>query len=105
MGLSGVNGLGIEGENLTGVEDAVEFIAALRQTDDKAGLAIGRRVVVLGGGMTAIDAAIQAKLLGAEEVTICYRRGKQHMNASEWEQDLAASKGVTIRHWLRPLGC
>src|SRR3546814_9026520 len=53
--------------------------------------------------MTAIDAAIQARLLGAEEVTICYRRGKQHMNASEWEQDLAASKGVTIRHWLRPL--
>src|SRR3546814_16774838 len=53
--------------------------------------------------MTAIDAAIQARLLGAEEVTICYRRGKQHLNASEWEQDLAASKGVTIRPWLRPL--
>ncbi len=55
---------------------------------------VGRRVVVLGGGMTAIDAAVQAKLLGAEEVTICYRRGKEHMNASEFEQDLAASKGV-----------
>src|SRR3546814_9409749 len=68
MGLSGVNGLGIEGENLTGVEDAVEFIAALRQTDDKAGLAIGRRVVVLGGGMTAIDAAIQAKQIGRAHV-------------------------------------
>ncbi len=52
--------------------------------------------------MTAIDAAVQAKLLGAEEVTICYRRGKEHMNASEFEQDLAASKGVTIRHWLQP---
>ncbi|KAF1854893.1 hypothetical protein Lal_00008373 [Lupinus albus] len=48
------------------------------------------------------DAAVQAKLLGAEEVTICYRRGKEHMNASEFEQDLAASKGVTIRHWLAP---
>ena len=52
--------------------------------------------------MTAIDAAVQSKLLGADEVTICYRRGKEHMNASEFEQDLAASKGVTIRHWLQP---
>jgi dihydropyrimidine dehydrogenase (NAD+) subunit PreT len=45
---------------------------------------------------------VQSKLLGAEEVTICYRRGKEHMNASEFEQELAASKGVTIRHWLQP---
>ncbi|MEV4605742.1 NAD(P)-dependent oxidoreductase [Neorhizobium sp. LMR1-1-1.1] len=102
MGLSGVNGLGVEGENLFGVDDAVDFIAALRQTEDKATVPIGRRVVVIGGGMTAIDAAIQAKLLGAEEVTICYRRGKENMNASTWEQDLAASKGVIIRHWLAP---
>ncbi len=102
MGLSGVNGLGIEGEDLSGVEDAVDFIATLRQSEDKATIPVGRRVVVLGGGMTAIDAAIQAKLLGAEEVTICYRRGKQNMNASEYEQDLAASKGVIIRHWLAP---
>ncbi|MCO5732121.1 NAD(P)-dependent oxidoreductase [Rhizobium sp. SSA_523] len=102
IGLTGVNALGIEGEDLLGVEDAVDFIAALRQASDKSQLPIGRRVVILGGGMTAIDAAIQAKLLGAEEVTICYRRGKEHMNASEFEQDLAASKGVTIRHWLAP---
>lgn len=102
MGLSGVNGLGIEGEDLSGVEDAVDFIATLRQAEDKATIPVGRRAVVLGGGMTAIDAAIQAKLLGAEEVTICYRRGKQNMNASEYEQDLAASKGVIIRHWLAP---
>lgn len=102
LGLAGVNALGIEGEELAGVEDAVDFIAALRQADDRATLPIGRRVVVLGGGMTAIDAAIQAKLLGAEEVTICYRRGKEQMNASVYEQDLAASKGVSIRHWLAP---
>ncbi len=102
MGLSGVNGLGIEGEDLTGVEDAVDFIAALRQATDKAQVPIGRRVVVLGGGMTAIDAAIQAKLLGAEEVTICYRRGKENMNASGYEQDLATANGVIIRHWLAP---
>jgi len=102
LGLAGVNALRLEGENAEGVEDAVDFIAALRQSKTKADIPVGRRVVVLGGGMTAIDAAVQAKLLGAEEVTICYRRGKEHMNASEFEQDLAASKGVTIRHWLQP---
>ncbi|MBP1846412.1 glutamate synthase (NADPH/NADH) small chain [Rhizobium petrolearium] len=102
MGLAGVNGLGIEGESLSGVEDAVDFIATLRQAKDKAEIPIGRRVVVLGGGMTAIDAAIQSKLLGAEEVTICYRRGKENMNASTYEQDLATANGVIIRHWLAP---
>ncbi|MGO4355917.1 NAD(P)-dependent oxidoreductase [Rhizobium sp. RAF36] len=102
LGLAGVNALKVDGESLPGVEDAVDFIAGLRQSADKGAIAIGRRVVVLGGGMTAIDAAVQAKLLGAEEVTICYRRGKEHMNASEFEQDLASSKGVIIRHWLAP---
>lgn len=102
MGLGGVNGLNVEGEALEGVSDAVDFIADLRQSDAKSDVPVGRSVVVLGGGMTAIDAAVQAKLLGAEEVTICYRRGKEHMNASEFEQDLATSKGVSIRHWLQP---
>ena len=102
IGLSGVNALRVEGKSLPGVDDAVDFIAGLRQATEKGEVAIGRRVVVLGGGMTAIDAAVQAKLLGAEEVTICYRRGKEHMNASEFEQDLATSKGVIIRHWLAP---
>ena len=102
LGLAGVNALRAEGEESDGVENAVEFIADLRQARDLSALEVGRRVVVIGGGMTAIDAAVQSKLLGAEEVTICYRRGKEHMNASEFEQDLATSKGVTIRHWLRP---
>jgi glutamate synthase (NADPH/NADH) small chain len=102
MGLGGVNGLRAEGEDADGVEDAVDFIEELRQTADLATLPVGRRVVVIGGGMTAIDAAVQAKLLGADEVTIAYRRGKEFMNASEFEQDLATSKGVTIRHWMAP---
>ena len=102
MGLSGVNALRVEGEEAHGVEDAVDFIAELRQASDLAGLPIGRRVVVIGGGMTAVDAAVQARLLGAEEATICYRRGKEQMNASVFEQDLAAAHGVTIRHWLQP---
>jgi dihydropyrimidine dehydrogenase (NAD+) subunit PreT len=55
---------------------------------------VGRNVVVIGGGMTAIDAAVQSKLLGAESVTVLYRRGREAMPASRYEQDLAASKGV-----------
>lgn len=102
MGLAGVNGLGVEGEDLSGVEDAVDFIASLRQAKDKATIPVGRRIVVIGGGMTAIDAAIQSKLLGADEVTICYRRGRENMNASTYEQDLATANGVIIRHWLAP---
>jgi glutamate synthase (NADPH/NADH) small chain len=104
IGLGGVNALRAAGENdgLTGLHDAVDFIAALRQASDLSSLPIGRRVVVIGGGMTAIDAAVQSKLLGAEEVTICYRRGQEHMNASGYEQELAAARGVNIRHWLQP---
>jgi glutamate synthase (NADPH/NADH) small chain len=102
MGLGGVNALNAEGESISGARDAVDFIAELRQTPDKSKLPIGRDVVVIGGGMTAVDAAVQSKLLGAEEVTICYRRGQDAMGASPYEQDLAASKGVNIRHWLAP---
>jgi glutamate synthase (NADPH/NADH) small chain len=101
-GLAGVNALGLKGAEPEGVEDAIDFIARLRQAKDKSKLPVGRRVVVIGGGMTAIDAAIQSKLLGAEEVTICYRRGPEAMKASVYEQELATSKGVAIRHWLQP---
>lgn len=102
VGLAGVNALRAEGEDALGVENAVDFISALRQAGDLGTLPIGRRVVVIGGGMTAIDAAVQSKLLGAEEVTICYRRGQEQMNASEYEQELASVNGVVIRHWLQP---
>ena len=104
IGLGGVNALRAEGEQegLEGLENAVDFIATLRQANDLSTLPVGRRVVVIGGGMTAIDAAVQSKLLGAEDVTICYRRGQESMNASAFEQDLAVSKGVVIRHWLAP---
>src|SRR5690606_4971603 len=72
-GLAGVNALRAQGEDAAGVENAVDFIATLRQADDLSKLPVGRNVIVIGGGMTAIDAAIQSKLLGAEQVTICYR--------------------------------
>ncbi len=103
LGLAGTHQLGIPGESFSGVQDAVDFIAALRQSSDLAALPIGRRVVVIGGGMTAVDAAVQAKLLGAQKVDMVYRRGAQHMPASQAEQDWAQTRGVTIRHWLAPL--
>jgi len=102
LGLGGINALRAEGEDAGGVENAVEYIATLRQASDLGVLPVGRRIVVIGGGMTAVDVAVQSKLLGAEEVTICYRRGQEHMNASVFEQDLASANGVTIRHWMQP---
>ena len=94
MGLGGVNALGVAGED--GTEAAVDFIAGLRQAGDWAGVPIGRDVVVIGGGMTAVDAAVQSRLLGAENVTIVYRRGQERMSASGYEQEHATSAGVRI---------
>jgi dihydropyrimidine dehydrogenase (NAD+) subunit PreT len=96
LGLGGVNALGLEGDDKDGILDAVDFIADLRQARDFASVPVGRDVVVIGGGMTAVDAAVQSKLLGALNVTLVYRRGRDRMNASVFEQDLAASKGVRI---------
>ncbi len=97
IGLGGVNALGLADELSAGVDDAVAFIAALRQAGDPAALPVGRRVVVIGGGMTAVDAAVQSRKLGADEVTIVYRREQPRMSASRYEQDWAQRNGVTIR--------
>ena len=102
VGLQGVNALRAEGEDKDGVRDAVDFIADLRQAEDLTALPVGRNVVVIGGGMTAVDAAVQSKLLGAENVTIAYRRGRDAMGASRFEQDLAASKGVKLMFNVMP---
>ena len=102
FGLSGVNGLGLEPEPLAGVENAVDYIAALRQAPDPAKLPVGRRVVVIGGGMTAIDIAVQSKALGAEQVTLVYRRGQEQMSASRYEQEFAQTRGVSLRYWAKP---
>ncbi|MDJ1159356.1 NAD(P)-dependent oxidoreductase [Chelatococcus sp. SYSU_G07232] len=102
LGLGATNALGLDEGGLAGVEDALAFIERLRQAYDLSGLPVGRRVVVIGGGMTAIDAAVQARKLGAEEVTIVYRRGPEAMGASRYEQELAQTAGCTIRHWARP---
>ena len=102
VGLGGVNALGLEGGDMTGASDAVAFIEQLRQADDLAVLPVGRNVVVIGGGMTAVDAAVQSKLLGAQNVTIAYRRGRDAMGASRYEQDLAASHGVKLMFNVMP---
>jgi len=102
FGLGGVNGLSLEGEQLEGVANAVDYIAELRQASNKAALPVGRKVVVIGGGMTAIDIAVQSKALGADEVTMVYRRGQENMNASGYEQEFAQTRGVTLRLWSKP---
>ncbi|WP_208623462.1 NAD(P)-dependent oxidoreductase [Brucella oryzae] len=102
MGMPGVNDLALGGEDAPNVIDAVDYIANLRQAKDLSSLPVGRNVVVIGGGMTAVDVAIQTKKLGAENVTIVYRRGQENMNASAYEQELAQIHGVVIRHWLQP---
>jgi glutamate synthase (NADPH/NADH) small chain len=96
LGLQGVNALGAEGEARAHVADAVDFIRDLRQAADLATLPVGRDVVVIGGGMTAVDAAVQARLLGAQNVTIVYRRDQARMAASRHEQDHATHCGVRI---------
>ncbi len=102
IGLGGVNALRAKGEDLAGVRNAVDFIAELRQAADVSSLPVGRDVVVIGGGMTAVDAAVQSKLLGAENVTIVYRRGRNKMSASGYEQDHAVQAGVRIIHNAAP---
>lgn len=100
IGLAGQRQLRIPGEDLPGVWTAVPFIAAMRRGE---AVPVGKKVAVIGGGMTAIDIAIQIRLLGAEEVHICYRRGIEDMGASAHERRLAQAQGVLIHPGLRPL--
>ena len=107
MGLGGVNSLGgadaQASGSVTGSVDAIEWIGALRQAADPGAVPVGRRVVVVGGGMTAIDAAVQARALGADEVTICYRGPRERMKASGYEQEVARSRGVVLRFEMQPV--
>lgn len=102
LGLAGVNSLGIKEPKLKGFRAAVEFIADIRQAKNLAEIPVGRSVVVIGGGMTAVDAAVQSRKLGAREVTMVYRRGPEAMSASTDEQEWAQKNGVTIRYWAAP---
>ncbi len=98
MGVGLTRKLGIPGEELEGVEDAISFIYAIR-TRPFEQVHVGSRVAVIGMGMTAIDAATQAKRLGASEVTLVYRRTQEEMPCTQAELDLAKLDGCQII-WL-----
>ncbi|NNM00327.1 MAG: NAD(P)-dependent oxidoreductase [Gammaproteobacteria bacterium] len=102
LGHNAVNALGVEGEDAAGVLNAVDFIERIRQ-EELTGLPVGRRVVVIGGGNTAIDIAVQVKKLGAEYATIVYRRGIAEMGATDHEQEIAQTNGVLIKDWAQPV--
>lgn len=102
MGLAGVNALGVDGEQVDGVLDAVDFIARLRQATELSKLPVGRRVIVIGGGNTAIDAAVQSRKLGSEVVHMVYRRGEDTMGATVDERAFAQTQGVHLRLWAQP---
>ena len=102
LGHNAVNALGLENENAEGVHSAVDFIERIRQ-ENLSSLPIGRNVVVIGGGNTAIDIAVQAKKLGAETVTMVYRRSPAQMGATAYEQAVAQTNGVLIRTNAQPL--
>ncbi len=101
LGLAGVNALGITEPQCEGVRPAVDFIAELRQSSP-AEVKVGQKVLVIGGGMTAVDASVQSKKLGAREVTMVYRRGVEGLSASGYEQEWAQKNGVLLRTWAAP---
>lgn len=97
VGMGKVPMLGIEGEDLEGVYDAIDFVKESKASfTDKV---LGKKVVVIGAGNTAIDAATCSVRLGAEQVQIVYRRTSKEMTAYDFEYDFAKQDGVEFR-WL-----
>ena len=101
VGLGTTKGLGIPGEDLDGVVDALTFIEHLK-THPYQQTRVGKRVLVIGAGNTAIDAVTQAKRLGAEESTIVYRRGEADMPCYDYEYELAKRDGCAFRFHALP---
>ncbi len=101
IGLGSTKRLGIPGEDLPGVVDALTFIEHLK-THPYRETAVGRHVVVIGAGNTAIDAVTQAKRLGAATATIVYRRGERDMPCYHYEYELAKHDGCGFRFNAAP---
>ena len=101
IGLGSTKRLGIPGEDLPGVVDALTFIEHLK-THPYRDTPVGRQVVVIGAGNTAIDAVTQAKRLGAASSTIVYRRGEAEMPAYHYEYELAKKDGCGFRFNATP---
>ena len=98
IGVGLANKLNIPGEDLEGVEDAISFIYDIR-TKGYPNVPVGDKVAVIGMGMTAIDAATQAKRLGASDVTMVYRRTEAEKNCTQTELDIAMLDGCKMQ-WL-----
>jgi len=101
VGLGGGSRLNIPGEDLPEVVEALDFIEELHSKPLHT-VPVGRRVAVIGGGNTAIDAATQAKRLGAEKVLMLYRRTQQDMSAYDFEQELAKVDQVEFEFNVAP---
>ncbi|RBP06713.1 NAD(P)-dependent oxidoreductase [Rossellomorea aquimaris] len=97
-GMSHVPDLKIEGENLKGVHDAIEFVKATKSGKLSQDY-VGKKVVVIGAGNTAIDGATCSVRLGADNVKILYRRTQEEMTAYDFEYEFAKQDGVEFR-WL-----
>ncbi|MBL7950406.1 MAG: FAD-dependent oxidoreductase [Flavobacteriales bacterium] len=91
IGLGGTSKLGVPGEDKRGVIGALEFVEELRNKHQST--LVGSKVIVLGGGNTAMDAASESCRMGAESVIIAYRRGPEEMGAYSFEFDLAKKSG------------
>ncbi len=102
-GLGDTNKLNIPGEELEGVYDALEFIQYIKTRDWKS-VPLGKNVVVIGAGNTAIDAVTQAKRLGAEKVIMVYRRTEKVASAYDYEMELARKDGVEFVWQSAPVG-
>ncbi|MDR3610020.1 MAG: NAD(P)-dependent oxidoreductase [Ignavibacteriaceae bacterium] len=98
IGLGESRALSVNGEELSGVVSALDFIEQVK-TEEWSSVAVGKRVAIIGAGNTSIDAATEAKRLGAEEVMVIYRRSSQDMSAYNFEFDLAKKDGI-IFHFL-----
>jgi dihydropyrimidine dehydrogenase (NAD+) subunit PreT len=101
LGLGAIHRLGVANEGLEGVTNALDFIAGYKTG---AILKAPTRVAVVGAGNTAIDAAIAAVRLGAEEVTMIYRRGPAQMSAFTFEYEHARQEGVRFLWHVQPTG-
>ena len=101
IGLGGTNALSIGGENLAGVVDALTFIEDYKMNRSKC--RVGHRVVVIGAGNTAVDAATAAVRLGASEVRMVYRRSEKEMPAFAYEYELAKRDGIIFNWQTQPV--
>lgn len=102
-GLGATNKLGIPGEDLDGVYDALHFIEKVKTRDWKS-VPLGQIVAVVGAGNTAVDAVTQAKRLGAEKVLMVYRRTERDAPAYDYEMELARKDGIEFVWQAAPVG-